>query len=521
MIRSLVTALSIDINYSTNSFIYTLRKVPIFKDLISEDIYNSKVIKKIFNFFNFCFYLLKQGIFKGFYFFVIYYLSSIINKNYVATSFTHIFFVFSIIGLFINYKLLIIDNKKYFQLVLFNNDSKKYMRCLLLWEVFLLTFFNIIGFVIINRFINIGVFWSTLLILFNLFCRVCGEAFCIKFCNDKGYLWHSNLKVYFLLLGVLLLGASLPFFGIFINGDILVISCIIFLILFVISCGYLFKFSNYKAIFKRLYINKASNNSSNDIDARRQMVQVRDRDINISNKKISGKTGYDLFNTIFFERHKSLLLRSAKNFSYVIVGVVLVLVYLIYRYYDTRYYISSFLSNRLGWFVIIMFFINRGAVITQAMFYNCDHAMLNYNFYREPDVILGVFKKRLIMVIKVNLIPAITLALGIIALMLLVGGISVINLITIPLFIIILSVFFSVYYLVTYYLFQPYDRNMKVRKLSYTFITLIMYFITYDLRKVVVSSLVFSIVGIIVTAIYIIVSLILVYRKAPNTFKLN
>ena len=30
----------------------------------------------------------------------------------------------------------------------------------------------------------------------------------------------------------------------------------------------------------------------------------------IDNKKIDGKNGYDLFNTIFFERHKEILLRS-------------------------------------------------------------------------------------------------------------------------------------------------------------------------------------------------------------------
>ena len=64
-----------------------------------------------------------------------------------------------------------------------------------------------------------------------------------------------------------------------------------------------------------------------------------------------------------------------------------------------------------------MYLINRGSVVTQAMFYNCDHAMLRYNFYREPDVILGLFKKRLTMLIKINLLPAIVIAIGSIVLL--------------------------------------------------------------------------------------------------------
>ena len=46
MIRTLKKSLQIDICYSVNSFIYFLRRLPIFKDLITRDAYSSKFLKR-------------------------------------------------------------------------------------------------------------------------------------------------------------------------------------------------------------------------------------------------------------------------------------------------------------------------------------------------------------------------------------------------------------------------------------------------------------------------------------------
>lgn len=95
------------------------------------------------------------------------------------------------------------------------------------------------------------------------------------------------------------------------------------------------------------------------------------------------------------------------------------------------------------------------------------------------------------------------------------------TIITTFLFIIFLNVFFSVYYLVIYYLLQPFNKNLEVKKMSYSFVTLGMYIISYLMTGVVMNSLMFSILGLVVTTIFIILSLYLVYKYAPKTFKLN
>ena len=47
MINVLYKTLQIDVAYSVNSFIYIIRKLPIFRDLFTDDIYKSKIIKTI------------------------------------------------------------------------------------------------------------------------------------------------------------------------------------------------------------------------------------------------------------------------------------------------------------------------------------------------------------------------------------------------------------------------------------------------------------------------------------------
>ena len=91
----------------------------------------------------------------------------------------------------------------------------------------------------------------------------------------------------------------------------------------------------------------------------------------------------------------------------------------------------------------------------------------------------------------------------------------------IPLFIIILSVFFSVHYLVIYYLMQPYNKDLEIKSFSYTFVSLITYVVCYFLSDVQMSSLYFSMIGLIFTIVYIVISLRIVYRRAPFTFKIN
>ncbi len=522
MINTLKTALKIDLTYSINSYIYIFKKLPILKKIIDGNAYKNDKFKKFIRMFSVFISMCKAIFFKLLYFFVLYYISGLINKNNITDTFIFIYFIFTFIGMIVNYYVLSTDKKKYFSLILFNMDAKKYMKASLLWNLFLSFILNCLGFLVFSNFLNYSVIDVMFLVLFSTTARIVGDAFSVYYYKKHGILFTADYRHTLAVIGVFFVIGSLPFFDIFVPGMVIYCTLFIFLIASVYCYIYLMSVNDYKLIYKKINTYDASINSYGNSYARSEMVQIKDKDKYIDSRKLKDKEGYDLFNTIFFERHKEILMRSARNLSIISVLVIVILVVFACNDRNLSSQIEEFLFNRLGWFVLIMYLINRGSVVTQAMFYNCDHAMLKYNFYRNSNVILGLFKKRLVLLIKINLLPAIVIAIGSIVLLGITTDVSLaINFIMIPLFIIVLSVFFSVHYLVIYYLFQPYDKNLQIKSVSYTLVSLITLVLAYFLSGLVMSSVYFSILGIILTIVYIIVSLKFVYKFAPRTFKIH
>lgn len=511
MFRTLYYSKKIDIYYSLNSIIYYLRKLPIFKDLMTDNIYKSNIIKVIFGIFSILFSIIKKIIFKGIYFIIIFNISINISSN--PYSFFHVFFIFSIIGMLIHNSILNSNIKNYLSINIFNMDAKDYVRSILFFNCLSNFIFN---FIFLYMFSN-NLYTSVLLSVLQVFLRIIGESIDISYYRKNNKLWVDNTFLYFTILIALLLISCTPLVGFVITDRIIIISLFLCFIISIISLIYLNNIKDYKIILKRM--NSLDNIMNND-DSRYNFVDVNDKDIKIDSKKINNKNGYDFFNTIFFERHKDILLRSSRNYSIIIFIVYVVLAILCFKNSDYSKNIELFLNNRLGWFVLIMYFINRGSIVTQAMFYNCDHAMLEYNFYREPKVIVGLFKKRLETIIKINLIPSIIIGIGNITLLIIVGNYNVFNIIFGFLFIIFLSIFFSLHYLVMYYLLQPYDKDLKVRKISYSIVSILTYYVCFKLSSISFSSFIFSIIGLLFTVVYIIIGVKLVEKKAPLTFKI-
>ena len=522
MIKYLEKSLEFDLAYTVNSFLYVLRGLPILKDLLTDDIYKSNFIKRMVNIFMIIFFIVRGLFLKFFYFFIIFVACSELFPNTFIKAYFHIYFILTIIGFFINNKLLNSSKKKYFSINLFKVSANKMAKADLLWNQLSNLVLNSICIFIFGYLINSPIIYSITLILFTFFIRFIGEALNIIFYKKYNYIWYSNTKFYVGILTILLAIGALPFLNIFIPIKVIVGVTAIVIIFGVIAANYLFKLTDYKLMYQKLFSIVKVMNSKNDKDYLRQaMVEVKEKDKKIDNKKINGKKGYDLFNTIFFERHKEILIRSAKKYSFVLIGIYIIIGYLVLTDLQFSEATSQVLHKNLGWFVIIMYFVNRGAIITQAMFFNCDHAMLSYNFYRKSKNLLGLFKKRLLTISKVNLLPALVVGIGNAVLLILCKDYSLSIIITTFLFIIFLSVFFSVHYLVIYYLLQPFNKDLEVRKMSYSFVTLITYIVSYMMTNVTMNSVLFSILGLLFTIIYIALALYLVYKFAPKTFKLD
>ena len=172
-----------------------------------------------------------------------------------------------------------------------------------------------------------------------------------------------------------------------------------------------------------------------------------------------------------------------------------------------------------------MYFISRGEKITEIMFFNCDHSLLAYRFYRRPKVILELFRARLRTMIGLNLLPGAVISAALPLLLLVSGGTErpveyVVLAVSIP----VMSVFFSTHYLVLYYLLQPYTAGLESRNPAYRVLTSLTYLVCYfvgtrlgDLA----SPLLFGGIVIAFCLLYLPIALILAYRLAPKTFRLR
>ncbi len=513
MIKTLYYSLKIDIYYAINSLLFYLRKLPIFKDLFTDDSYNSKMLKIIFGIIAGLLSLGRFLITKLIYISIIYYIATLFGNNILI--FCHLFLIFSLIGMFVNNKVLNISMKKYLSIVIFNMNAKDYLKYILWFNCFTNFLLNISFLYIFGVSIKLSLLLSTL----QVFLRIVGEGFNIWYHRNKGDFWYNNKTLYFSILFTLLLLCLSPLISIVVSEKVIIIFLFLFGGLSIFSYLYFNSFNDYKLLVKRIN-NKNSVLSNNDNNSL-SLVNVNKKDENIAYDKLKDKYGYDYFNTIFFERHKSVLLNSSRNYATILLVIYLVCVFFIIRDNSFARMLHSLLSNHISWFVFFMYLINRGSIVSRAMFFNCDHAMLRYSFYRQPDVILGLFKRRLTMLSIINLLPSLVVAFGNVVLLILLNDHNYINIISIFLFILILSVLFSVHHLVVYYLLQPYNIDMKVSNFSYSIVNLITYFIAYNVARLKMTSIVFSVGGLVVCALYIVVSLILIKKYAPFTFKIH
>lgn len=184
--------------------------------------------------------------------------------------------------------------------------------------------------------------------------------------------------------------------------------------------------------------------------------------------------------------------------------------------------INRVLINSLPYFVFIMYLLNGGSRITQAMFINCDHSMLAYRFYRQPKAILDLFRLRLVTLTRINLMPGTLIACGLPYLLWLSGGAeNAVDYLLLFVSIIGMVVFFSVHHLTIYYLLQPYNINMESKSSMFSIVNAITYCVCYMFIQFHAPITIFACCAILFAVIYIVVALLLVYRLAPTRFRLK
>ena len=249
--------------------------------------------------------------------------------------------------------------------------------------------------------------------------------------------------------------------------------------------------------------------------------------VNIKKTVDKNKTGIKFLHSLYTSRFKTKLLIPIILESIACICESIALIY--FGIFDES--IKTLISEEnvlyFTFIVIVacMVFSNVSRIITN-FYEDCDHAMLSFKAYRTRKVIVSLFKERLIYLVKLNIIPVIIMVIGFFVVKYINYGmkfnISLIFTCISAFFITISSIMFN---LLLFYIFQPYSYNERLKKASINnffimFFSMMFCIFIYIMGFFIFESIIINnIIIIIYTIIIVCMSIFLVNKLAPITFK--
>lgn len=524
MIKSFITSFKLKNTYRVNSIIYSIRRFPFVNKILPSSLYKSKGLK---GFGNIISALIELGnIFIGKMLYILLMITSLLTlyKTKTPDTFLHLFTFLTLAGGLLNTFMFNPTKDKYYAMIIMNMDAKKYTLSNYYYELIKV----IVGFlpftIIFGLKAGVPLFVCTLLPFFVVMIKMIVSGYVLRDFQKTNRAKSENLppKVVWVGVGVFLaLAYGLPFLKVTVNQAIFLL---IFLLSILLGCYSFIKINNFKD-YKKMYKQLLTNENLYYVQNQSSAVVVKEavsKQIQYEIGFESEKSGFAYFHELFVKRHKKILTEAVRKQSvviFVILSVGVVTVSINTKISDG---VNNILLTSLPYFVFIMYLLNRGTTYTQAMFMNCDHSMLSFRIFRTPRVILGLFKERLKTLIMINLTPALVIACGLPLLLFITGGTdNVLNYVVLFLSIVSMSIFFSVHYLVMYYLLQPYNVNTEMKSSAYKIVQMVTYFACYYMIRVQLPTMYFGVTMIIFSVSYSLISLYLAYKYAPKTYKLH
>lgn len=525
MLDTFIISFRLRNTYKVNSIIYSIKGLPIVNKILPNRLYKSGALKGFANILSILWEIISTFLGKFFYVCLMLFLVSFLyDANGQADTFLHIFTCLTLIGAIMNTYMFNPTKDKYYAIILMNMNAREHAVSNHLYSM-AKVLVGFMPFTILFGIYTVVPLWTCILMpVFVVMAKTIVIFYNIKKFERTGVATNENVpeKVRWVLIVLLLvLAYALPLTHAIIS---LPIFCVLFMACFLFgsySFVQIITFKDYKKFYKKLLttdnVYMVKNATSTDM-AKKNMAKT----IEYNGSYTSNKEGFAYFHELFVKRHRKLLTKAAEKQAFFLVAALAFALILCRFMPQAKEVINSMILNFLPYFVFIMYSLNRGTTITQAMFMNCDHSMLTYRIYRTPSVILGVFKERLKTIIFINLIPSCILGLGLALLLYVTGGTeNPVNYLVLVLSINALSVFFSVHYLVLYYLLQPYTVSTELKSGTYKAAQILTYAVCYIMIFLKLPTIPFGIAAILFCLAYCAISLVLVYRYAPRTFKIR
>ncbi len=524
MNKTLKISFSLRNAYRVNGILYSLKQIPLLKMLLPASLYKAKGLKIFANILSVLWEIASVFIGKIIYFSTMVCGVGVLYKELPANQvFLHILLFLTVIGSFTNTHLFSPAKDKYYAMFLLKMDAREYTLVNYCYSILKV----VIGFLPVTILFGTGrgvPLWFCLLLPFCIAgMKLSAAAVSLWDYERRGFGYNeSKLSKYAWGCIALLLGAAygLPVFGLALPA---VVSMTLFLIcipLGAVGMAKVLSFRDYRAINKELLsglTNQMDSNVSVQI-----LKQANEKKISTDTSITSSRRGFEYLNELFIKRHRKILWNSTKKISYICIVLVIGVLTVLYLKPGIKPEINGMVMTWLPYFVFIMYAINRGTNFTQALFMNCDHCLLTYSFYKQPDFVLRLFQIRLREIMKINAVPALVIGGGLALILFAAGGTeNPLNYAVLIVSILFMSLFFSIHYLTVYYLLQPYNAQTELKSGTYRIIMTATYLICFFFMQLRMPILLFGILTIVFCVLYSILASILVYRFAPKTFRLR
>ena len=524
MIETFVTSFKLQNTYRTNSIIYSLKQLPLIKRILPNSLYKNRGLKIFANIISILWEIINIFIGKIIYILLMIFMALSWYKTNNADTFIHLFTFLTYAGGVLNTYMLNPTKDKYYAIILMNIDARKYGLSNYYYQLIKL----VIGFlpftILFGMIANVPLWIQIALPFFVVAIKLIVMNYSIYDFKKTNKASNENLPTKFVwgFVGVcLLLAYGLPAINITINQSIFIYIFVISIILGIYCLIKIHNFKDYRKMYKQVLTE--SNVYMQERKAGTQLIKDTSlKQIELDKNYTSNKSGFAYFHDLFVKRHKKILTTAVKKQSIVILLIFIAMIIGISVNSDFKSKTNEILMVYLPYFVFIMYCINRSSSVTTSMFMNCDHSMLTYRIYRTPKVILGIFKERLKTLITINLLPALLIGGGLALLLYLSGGTNnPVNYAILFVSIIAMSIFFSVHYLVMYYLLQPYNVSTEMKSSTYKVVQGLTYIVCWYMIQIRLPIFSFGIATIVFCIAYCLISLFLAYKYAPKTFKLR
>ena len=524
MNKTLIISFSLKNTYRVNGILFSLKQIPLLKRLLPATLYRVKGLKIFANVLSVLWEIVSTFLGKFLYFITMVCGVGILYKGLPeAEVFLHILLFLTVIGSFVNTHLFNPTKDKYYAMILMKMDAREYTLINYFYSILKV----IVGFlpftILFGRNMDVPLWFCLLLPLCIAGMKLFAAAVTLWDYEKRGFGYNENkLSKYVWGCIALLLGIAYapPAFGFAVPA---VASMGIFLVcipLGMASITRLTTFRDYYAINKELLAGLT--NQMDSAAATKLLKQANEKTISADTSITSSRKGFEYLNELFIKRHKKILWNSTKKISYICAFLVAAVLVGIYLLPEEKPIINKIVMTWLPYFVFIMYSINRGTNFTQALFMNCDHSLLTYSFYKQPKCILRLFQIRLREIMKINAVPALVIGGGLALILFATGGTdNPLNYVVLIVSILCMSLFFSIHYLTIYYLLQPYNAGTELKSGTYRIVLTVTYLICFGCMQLRMPIMIFGIMTIVFCVLYSIVASILVYRFAPQTFKIR